>query len=224
MLKRNKLKIILSSIIVLLPILFGIIYWNDLPDIMAIHWGPNGKADGFSSKAFTVIALPLILLVIHLACVFFTLLDKNQKEQNKKVLAIMFWIVPAISIIANAAIYKNAFGNGFQMKSWISILLGLMFIFIGNYLPKIKQNKTIGIKVFWTLNNEENWNKTHRFSGKLWVLCGVIMLFSIFLPINVILLVFICSLSAVAIPFAYSYNIYRRHKKEGIVYKTKTEK
>ncbi len=213
MFKRNKLKIILSSIIVLLPILFGIIYWNDLPDIMAIHWGPNGKADGFSSKAFTVFALPLILLVIHLACVFFTLLDKNQKEQNKKVLSIMFWIVPAISLISNSAIYNAAFDKEFETKIWLSILIGIMFIFIGNYLPKIKQNKTIGIKIYWTLTNEVNWNKTHRFSGKLWILCGIVILISTFLPINSILFIFISTLSAVVLPLAYSYNIYRKQKK-----------
>lgn len=49
-----------------------------------------------------------------------------------------------------------------------------MFIGIGNYMPKLKQNYTIGIKVPWTLNSEENWNMTHRMAGKVYVVAGVI--------------------------------------------------
>lgn len=49
-----------------------------------------------------------------------------------------------------------------------------MFIGLGNYMPKLKQNYTIGIKVPWTLNSEENWNMTHRMAGKLYVVAGVI--------------------------------------------------
>ena len=41
-------------------------------------------------------------------------------------------------------------------------------------MPKLKQNYTIGIKVPWTLNSEENWNMTHRMAGKLYVVAGVI--------------------------------------------------
>ena len=49
-----------------------------------------------------------------------------------------------------------------------------MFIGLGNYMPKLKQNYTIGIKVPWTLNSEENWNMTHRMAGKVYVVAGVI--------------------------------------------------
>ncbi|MFQ8814402.1 MAG: SdpI family protein [Gallintestinimicrobium sp.] len=45
---------------------------------------------------------------------------------------------------------------------------------IGNYLPKVKQNNTIGIRVVWSLMDEENWNATHRFSGKLWMASGIL--------------------------------------------------
>ena len=62
------------------------------------------------------------------------------------------------------------------MKFYSGILLGVLFIFAGNYLPKSRQNYTVGIRIPWTLDNEENWNKTHRLAGYLWVAGGIVML------------------------------------------------
>ena len=91
-----------------------------------------------------------------------------------------------------------------------------MFILIGNYLPKCKQNHTIGIKIPWTLNSEENWNATHRFSGKVWVICGILILFSIFLPTNFAAYAMIAVAAVmVALPIIYSYNYYKRQEGSG---------
>lgn len=219
MLKKNKLKVVISSIIILLPILFGLIMWKDLPDIMTTHWGADGKADGFSGKAFAVFGLPSILLILHFVCLLFTLLDKKQKEQNSKALGMIFWIIPVISLFTNGAMYRTAFGKEFDLAFFMLALLGTMFIFIGNYLPKAKQNRTLGIRISWTLNNEENWNKTHRFGGKVWVIGGLILLLSLFLPLTVMIWGSICvTIAMVIIPMVYSYSIYKQHQKEGIMY------
>ena len=221
MLKKNKLKVIVSSIVILLPMLFGLVMWDKLPDTMTTHWGADGNADGFSGKVFAVFGLPSIILVLHFVCLLFTLLDKKQKEQNSKALGMIFWILPIVSLFTNGIMYSAAFGKEFNMEWVMPALLGAMFIFMGNYLPKVKQNRTLGIKVFWALNNEENWNKTHRLGGKIWVVGGLIMLFSIFLPLTAMVWVMICVISAmVVIPIVYSYYIYKQHQKEGIVYTT----
>ena len=94
-----------------------------------------------------------------------------------------------------------------------------MFLLLGNYLPKIKQNNTLGIKISWTLTNEENWNKTHRFAGKVWVIGDILMLLSLFLPSRVMIWFALCIIVVVMVlPVAYSYRIYRQHQKAGIVY------
>lgn len=219
MFKKNKVKIILSSIIILLPILFGIIMWNDLPDIITTHWGADGVADGYSGKFIAVFGLPTILLVLHLLCLLFTFLDKKQKEQSQKALGLIFWILPAISLFVNGIMYRAIFGWEFNLAFFMPALLGIMFLFMGNYFPKIKQNKTLGLKISWTLNNEENWNKTHRFTGKLWVICGFALLLSIPLPLTSIIWVSLCIIAvAVLVPIAYSYSVYKQHQKAGIVY------
>ncbi len=219
MLKKNKFKVILSSVVILLPILFGLIMWNQLPDTITTHWGADGNADGFSAKPFAVFGLPVILLAVHLICLLFTARDKKQKGQNKKALNIIFWITPLISLFSNGMVYAIAFEKPFDFIMLIPALSGIMFVFIGNYLPKIKQNRTLGIKVSWALNNEENWNKTHRLGGKVWVISGLAMLFSVFLPKVAMVPVVACAIiAATIIPIIYSYCIYKKHHKEGIAY------
>ncbi len=219
MIKNNKLKAVISSIIILLPMLFGIIMWNKLPDIITTHFGAGGKADGFSGKAFAVFGIPVILLVLHWLSLIITSLDKRQKEQTKKAVGMMFWIIPIISIFINIVIYSIALGRDVDLELLMPAFLGIFFIVMGNYMPKIKQNSTLGIKISWALHNEENWNKTHRFGGKVMVAGGFIMLLSALLPFEVSIIVFVCVLSFLAIaPIIYSYIIYKQHQKQGIDY------
>ena len=88
------------------------------------------------------------------------------------------------------------------------ILLGLIFIAIGNYLPKCKQNYTIGIKIPWTLASEENWNRTHRFAGWVWVGGGVVMLLSGFL--GIFWLTLVPAIIMAAVPLIYSYILHKK--------------
>ncbi len=222
MLKKNKVKIIISSVIILLPILFGVILWNDLPDIMTTHWGADGTGDGLSTKAFAVFGMPVILLAIHLLCLLATAFDKHQKDQNRKAMGMVFWIIPMISLFVNGITYRAAMGGDFDLVVFMPVLFGVLFIGIGNYMPKVVQNRTLGIKISWTLGNEENWNKTHRFAGKIWVIGGLLLFISLILPRTISLWVMACIIALlILLPFMYSWFIYRRHRKEGIVYDAK---
>lgn len=215
MLKKNKGKLIVSCVIILLPMVFGILMWNHLPETMAIHWGADGSADGFSGKAFAVFGAPLILLAGQLVCLLVTLLDKKQKEQTPKALALVFWIIPATSLLVNGLQYGAALGVEGNISLLLSVFLGGLFLVIGNYLPKIKQNSTIGIKIAWTLRDEKNWNRTHRFAGKVWAAGGVLILLTGFLPPAAMIAVMMCVIIAmVGIPMVYSYSLYRKHRKE----------
>ncbi len=84
MLKRNKGKLIVSSILILLPILFGALVWEKLPESMPIHWGADGKADGFSSPLVAVILLPLLLLALHWIGLWITAKDNGKTTRAKK--------------------------------------------------------------------------------------------------------------------------------------------
>ncbi len=218
--KKYKGQIIISSIVILLPMLLGVILWNKLPETMITHWGGNGTPDGAMGKALAVFLIPVISLVLHLFCVFFSLKDPKNKEQSDKVVSMIFWIVPIISLLMNDYIYAFALGTEMNIALIVMSLMGVVFILMGNYLPKCKPNRTIGIKVKWALENEENWVKTHRFAGKAWVLGGVISLLSMAVPGKVGLpfgIVAVCIITCA--PIVYSYMYYRKQLKEGKIAK-----
>ena len=176
MMKANKKTLIITSIVTILPVLIGIICWNRLPEVMATHFGFNNEANGFSSKAFAVFGLPLVLLAVLWVGAFVTAHDPKRQNISPKMFSLMLWIVPVISLVGAATIYPVNLGYDLDITFCGELLLGLMFIIIGNYLPKARQNYTIGIKIPWTLANEENWNRTHRLAGYLWMICGILMI------------------------------------------------
>ena len=176
MLKANRKTLILASIVTILPMLIGIICWNRLPDVMATHFGMNNEANGFSSKAFAVFGLPLVLLAILWLGAFVTAHDPKKQNISPRMFSLVLWSVPVISLVVAAMVYPANLGYQLDISFFSGLFLGLLFIIIGNYMPKVRQNNTLGIKIPWTLANEENWNRTHRLAGYLWMICGILIL------------------------------------------------
>ena len=213
MLKQNKRPVLITSIIILLPVLFGLVFWNELPEQMITHWRWDGTADGWSSRAFAVFALPVFIFAIHWLCIFGTTMDPKNKGQNNKVFGVVLWITPLLSLVVNGMIYAVSLDIEVRPNLIATLLVGITFVVIGNYLPKCKQNHTIGIKVKWTLENEENWNATHRISGKIWVAGGLLLIACAFLPVFVIPFIMVATIVLlVAIPFIYSYRYHKKQK------------
>ena len=217
--KEHRMKMLLSSVVTLLPMLYGIFSWDKLPDSFTTHWGADGVADGTGGKAFVVFGVPAIFLVVNFLCMVCTYFDKGNRGKNQKAMGVIFWIMPVLSVFINFAIYQTAEGDSFDFYWLFSALFGMLFLIMGNYLPKISKNRTLGIKIFWTLANEENWNKTHRFAGRLWVIGGVVILAAAFLPIKWSVGILLAVIFAmIAIPYAYSFGVYRKHMQQGISY------
>ena len=211
MLKKHKVTIIVTTLICLLPLVAGIILWDQLPERIPTHWGIDGQINGWSGKGFAVFFLPALMAGIHLLCVLASSLDPKGKNYAPQMLRFALWICPVLSLVLNSIVYAFALGyDVLNVPMILCILVGIMFIIVGNYLPKCPQTYTMGIKLPWTLDNEENWNATHRFGGWVWVLCGVATLATAFLGIFWILLGII--LAAVLAPTIYSYLYYRKHK------------
>ena len=207
MIKQNKFKINISFLITVIPLIIGLILWNKLPDRIATSFGMNGNATGYSSKLFAVLGLPLILLALNFVCIFATSADPKVKNINKALFSIIISIVPASSVVCATAIYSNALGYNLNVGNIIPVLIGIMFIILGFALPKCKQNYTIGIKLPWTLHDENNWDRTHHLAGKLWVIGGTIMIISGILKWEILFISIILIL--VIIPTIYSYVLYR---------------
>ena len=213
--KKYRTTIIITTLITLLPILFGLIVWNRLPEQIATHWGANGQADGYSGKAFAVFGMPCILAVLQLFVSFITLNDPKRRNIHKKPLTLTFWIIPVMSVIVNGITYAAALGMEIEVGIIISILVGILLIALGNYMPKLQQNYTIGIRVPWTLNSTENWNRTHRLGGKTFILGGFLLIIASFLGsvmgdygtlAALIVIVLICA----GVPAVYSFWLFKK--------------
>lgn len=208
MIKKNLKTMILTSIVILAPILVGVILWDKLPAEMATHFDENGVADGWSPKEWAVVGLPLFLLAVHWFCVAFTSVDPKKNNISDKVLLLIMWLCPVVSIVGNGATYLYELDNTVNITPLAMMLVGCVFMVIGNYMPKMKQSYTIGIKVPWALNSEENWNRTHRLGGYMYMLAGVVIIIGGF--IQQFWLVPVAIAIAALIPTAYSFVLYKK--------------
>ena len=208
MIKKHWKLLVIASIVTLLPMVVGLLLWNQLPQQMPSHWNAAGEIDGWSSKPFSVFGMPLILLAFQWVCVIATGADPKKTNHSDKIIHLVFWIIPVLSVVLHAIIYLVAMGKEVQVETVMPVLLGLVFAVVGNYLPKCKQSYTIGIKIPWTLNSEENWNKTHRLAGRLWLVCGIVMMVTGFF--GGVGMVAGIALVMVVVPLVYSYILYRR--------------
>ena len=212
MIKKNLKIVIITSVITLLPIAAGLVMWNKLPERMPTHWGFSGEVDGWSSKPFAIFFIPLFMLAIHLICMVATSMDPKNQGVNSKVFTLILWICPVLSVVCMTASYAEALGMSVKVELIVPLVMGILFLIIGNYLPKCKQNYTIGIKIPWTLNDEDNWNKTHRFAGFVWTVCSLIVIVGAFFKNIVVFTTFIPIAVMVIVPMIYSYICYRKHR------------
>ena len=212
MIKKNLKRLLLTSVIILLPIVAGVILWDQLPNIVPIHFGANGKPDGYATRFVAVFVMPLVLLAFHWLCTLGTAADPKNKNIDKKALGLVLWICPMISLLVNGVVYVTALGIAIDIIMIFGLFFGCLFVVIGNYMPKCRQSYTMGIKLPWTLENEDNWNRTHRFAGRLWTVGGLFTIVTAFLG-NAFVFVFLgLVLLMVIIPTVYSYLLYKKNK------------
>lgn len=208
MIKKNLKTLIITSVVILLPMLAGIILWDQLPQQIPTHWNAAGEVDGWSSKAFAVFGLSAILLAAQWLCTLGTAADPKKENHPEKVVQLVLWIIPVISVLLYTITYAVALGQEVRVEVILPVFIGVVLAIIGNYLPKCKQNYTIGIKIPWTLNSEENWNKTHRFAGWLWTVGGLVIALTGFF--GGFWIFFGIVLLMVLAPFIYSYLLHRK--------------
>lgn len=120
----------------------------------------------------------------------------------------VLWLVPVVSMITCMSIYGLALGMDIDIGVIVNIMVGIMFIILGNYVHKVKQNYTVGMKLPWTLNSEENWNRTNRMTGWILILSGLLFLMNSLLLKTEI--VFAVILLVILVPMIYSFILYKK--------------
>ncbi len=214
MLKKYRKTLIITTLVMLVPMLVGLILWNKLPEQVPTHFNAAGEADGFSSREFAVFGLPAFLLAIHWACILCSLKgDPKAENLDGRMMNLVLWICPAVALVMCVVVYGSALGVEVPVALIIPLLVGVMMVIIGNWLPKCKQTWTLGIKLPWTLADEDNWNRTHRFAGPIWVIGGFVVMIAAFLAeIGMGLMLGALAVMVLA-PTVYSYCLFRKKQR-----------
>ncbi len=188
-------------------------FFKNFPAEVPMHWNMAGEVDRYGSKMMGAFLFPAILLGMYLLFLVLPFMDpkKERYAQFRKV----YHLFKLMMIFFMALIYflasLSALGFDFNIGLWVSVMVGALFIFIGNYLGKIKSNWFMGIRLPWTLSSEENWNKTHRFSGLVYILAGFLMMMMGLIPLGFRLYLFIFVLVLlVVLPVGYSFLLFRK--------------
>lgn len=166
---------IITSILCLLPILLGVAIWNKLPDTMAIHFNIYGTPDGFAPKGFVVFVLPVLMVALQLIDCIITDINSYKHGDRKKFVTVTKWIIPCLTIVLQVLTLGYGLGWNFDVRKVVSLIVGIIFLVTGNYLPKFDYIKNYNI-------DTEKAKKINRFIGYETVVMGLLFIISIFLP------------------------------------------
>ncbi|QQT90321.1 SdpI family protein [Peptoniphilus harei] len=210
---KNKFRLRKSSIIsiiasILILITFNILFYDKMPAELPTHWNFQGQADDYSSKFDAMVLTHGFLVVMNIFACFMLDNDPRNKKQKNFLMTLSKLAMPAIIIVVYTITVMVGLGRDVNVSIIIPLFVGLLFIVIGNYLPKTKRNYTMGIKLPWTLNSDENWRRTHRLGGICFVIIGISLIVSVFLKSEIVFLVPL--ILGGIIPAFYSYYLYTK--------------
>lgn len=204
-----------SILIILLPFIYLAYVWNELPEKVPMHWNINGEIDRYGEKMELVLIPILLPLLIYFIFLVIPKIDpkNNLNKMGNKFEMIKILLTTFMSILALFIIY-SAKNQSFSNPNYMILLVGIMYIILGNYFKTIKPNYFLGIRTPWTLENETVWKKTHRLGGKLWFIGGIMVVlsslvfnkefnFTIFMIVTVIIAL---------VPVLYSFIIFNKYK------------
>ncbi|MDD4699949.1 MAG: SdpI family protein [Oscillospiraceae bacterium] len=209
---KNKSTII-STVVCLLPLVLSVVLFKSLPEQIAVHFNNDGQADNYLPKAVAAFGLPVLLAAINLYSHFRVNKDPKNENAADSLKVCSRWLVPLLSVILVPVTLFIAMGVSIPIVLIAESLAGFVVLVCGNYLPKCKRNYTIGIKLPWTLDNEDNWNKTHRFAGFVWVIGGIVITLDAFLSISWFIILAVIVL-IIILPVVYSYILYQKQMKD----------
>lgn len=202
--------LLVSTLLCLLPIALGLTLYPQLPPQLPIHFDLAGQPDSYAATPIAVFGLPLLMAACNLFLHWTMGRSSNiQIAAPAILLAVITWTIPLLcNVLVPITLFKGM-GRNIPIPLFVCLLLGILLIIIGNYLPKVKPNRYLGIKLPWTYDNPENWRRTHRFSGFVWVAAGILLILSGFFSLKWGL--YFAVFSIIFLPALYSWQLTRKH-------------
>ncbi|MED1724519.1 SdpI family protein [Brevibacillus parabrevis] len=168
----------LTILFFLISVAMGLICYPSMPDKMTIHWGMNGEPNGFAPKLLGVSFVPIMMVVIFVSSLW---RKQNYRKFESSKDAILNTLMFALLVIHGLII---AYGYGYMVNIsiFVTLILGVLFITMGNFMPRFRHNYLIGIRTPWALGSEQVWKMTHHFGSRAFFLGGILIVLTAFLP------------------------------------------
>ena len=188
--------LIMTWLVTLLGIIPGIVFWNELPESVAIHFNIHNQADGFSSKGFAVFGLTLMMVALQAVCCIITDINSHKHGERAKFESVVKWILPVMTIVLQIITVGYNVGMNIDIRKAVAVIVGLMFVVMGNYMPKFDYIKNYN-------TDTQKARKINRVIGFEMVIMGLLAIVTAFLP-SLFTLIWLFSL----IPYAILNSLY----------------
>ncbi len=219
--QASLLQLLFPLIIMAVPWVYLGFIWNELPAIIPTHFGINGRPDKFGDKN-EIFVITAILTVVSIS-MYFILRNIYRIDPKKKYAAansgmlakISVMMVVLLSAVSVFILYWTLHGKAEGMNIFLCGI-SLFMAYIGNLFYSVKPNYFAGFRLPWTLENEENWRKTHQLASKIWFIGGIVLAVATLLAgTKTAVIIFMCGMAVmVLIPVIYSYKLYRQSAKQ----------
>ena len=172
--------IIFTCLLCLMPICLGLYFYEELPDTMAIHFNIENQADNWGSKNFVVFVLPIIMAALQTFCCIVCDINESKTGKKVKLNKVMKWFIPIATVLIYTLTILVGLGKSVDIGKIVSIFLGLMFMIMGNYMPKMSYEDAIG-NIHPMPKNEKDFKNMIRTLGYTFVIAGVLIIAAIFI-------------------------------------------
>lgn len=205
-------------LILSIPLIYASVIYSSLPETIPLHFDMNGKPNGYGNKnmlwfillLMTAVSAGVYLLIKNLPRIDPKKTAGQSPELYHKIAVALVIFLCAINIVI---VYSSVNGS-ININKLLLPLLGLLFLVLGNYMHSIKPNYFVGFRLPWTLENEDNWRKTHQLVGKLWVPGGLLItICTLLLPAEMGFIIFFSIVLIITIiPAVFSYRYFKKHQ------------
>lgn len=170
--------LIITCTVCLLPILFGVIFYERLPERMPIHFNMNNEPNGFASKNVALFGVPVLMAVLQAFCCIVCDVKEEKKGRKPKFIAVVQWMIPVFSVVISVITIEVPLGSTVDVRRSILLILGILFMIMGNYMPKMSYEAMKG-KMHPMPKDEKLYRKAIRLMGYTFVIFGLLLLISI---------------------------------------------
>lgn len=199
-------------ILILSPIVFVLMYWADFPEKVPMHWNMNNEVDRYGGK-WALFLSPGLNLGIYFLLLFIPKIDPRKKNYDLFSGTYWFFRIILSAILALLGFVTALASKGVEMNVGLIVITAVtsLFLLIGNQMGRIRPNYFVGVRTPWTLNNEEVWAKTHRATGRVWVIASLLMIpVGFLLPVKIMAIIFFVYIAVlVAFPLIYSWRVHK---------------